>query len=118
MTPGEALDLRFYCDDLDEIVTIREYFQQLLKTLFAEGEGFSGKRPFGNSGWEYDLHTPLVIGGAMPGTIEVRDEDGEELTIADYDVTKVASGEQSVEVEIDRKFNGYDDFVDDMIDAL
>ena len=36
--------------------TIGEYFEKLLLTLWDEQEDFSGKRPFGNSGWEYDVY--------------------------------------------------------------
>lgn len=53
--------------------TIREYLHALLRTLWAEGEGFSGKRPFGNSGWDYDLYKPLVERGYVDGKL---DEDG------------------------------------------
>jgi hypothetical protein len=35
--------------------TIREYLVLILANVWFEGEGFSGKRPFGNSGWQYDL---------------------------------------------------------------
>jgi hypothetical protein len=45
-----ALELRFDSDAGDNI-TIRDYLRILLETLWEEGEGFSGKRPFGNSGW-------------------------------------------------------------------
>ena len=36
--------------------TVRDYLVALLLEVWSEGEGFSGKRPFGNSGWEYDLY--------------------------------------------------------------
>jgi hypothetical protein len=45
----------------------------MLTKLWAEGEGFSGKRPFGNSGWEYDVYRFLVASGAVAGTL---DEEG------------------------------------------
>lgn len=35
--------------------TVKDYLKALLGSLWDEGEGFSGKRPFGNSGWEYEL---------------------------------------------------------------
>lgn len=41
-----------------------------MRTLWSETEGFSGKRPFGNSGWEFDLYKPLVEAGAIKGKIE------------------------------------------------
>jgi len=40
--------------------TVKGYLKALLSTLWDEGEGFSGKRPFGNSGWEYDLTDALI----------------------------------------------------------
>ena len=35
--------------------TVKDYLKALLGALWDEGEGFSGKRPFGNSGWECEL---------------------------------------------------------------
>lgn len=40
--------------------TVKGYLKALLFTLWDEGEGFSGKRPFGNSGWECDLTDALI----------------------------------------------------------
>lgn len=51
----------------DENITFREYFQKLLITLWRDGESFSGKRPLGNSGWEYELYHPLVRAGYVEG---------------------------------------------------
>ena len=53
--------------------TIRSFLKTLLATLISEGESFSGKRPFGNSDWEYQLANALVNCGAITGTL---DEDG------------------------------------------
>lgn len=53
--------------------TVREYLKELLAKVWEHGEGFSGKRPFGNSGWERDLHKPLVVAGLVAGK---QDEDG------------------------------------------
>lgn len=50
--------------------TVKGYLQALLYALWAEGEGFSGKRPFGNSGWEYDLTEPLIEKGFAENTAE------------------------------------------------
>ena len=41
-----------------------------MTTLWEKGEGFSGKRPFGNSGWEYDIYRPLISGGFIPGKLD------------------------------------------------
>lgn len=56
---------------------LRQYFKLLLKTLFREGEGFSGKRPFGNSSWDYDLAACLISAGVLDGTYS--DENGPEF---------------------------------------
>ena len=54
---------------------VKEYLEQLLLKLWNQGESFSGKSPFGNSGWENDLIVSLVTAGAIEGTIEL-DEQG------------------------------------------
>ena len=54
--------------------TIRDYLKELLRTLIQKEEGFSGKRPFGNSGWlTEELFKALVEGGAVAGRL---DSDG------------------------------------------
>lgn len=45
--------------------TIRGYLEELLKRVWDQGESFSGKRPFGNSGWERELYDPLIEAGLM-----------------------------------------------------
>lgn len=50
--------------------TIRDYLKTLLRELWEKGESFSGKRPFGNSGWEGELETALVKAGAVPGKLD------------------------------------------------
>lgn len=64
-----------------ECTTIGGYLRDLLVTLMREGESFSGKRPFGNSSWEYDLYKPLIEAKLIAGEL---DEDGD---ILDVDVT-------------------------------
>lgn len=49
--------------------TIKGYLKALLTELWAEGEGFSGKRPFGNSGWEYDLYRALLVAEVVDGEL-------------------------------------------------
>jgi hypothetical protein len=77
-TVAAALELRFDSDAGDNL-TVRDYLRTLLETLWRQGEGFSGKRPFGNSSWEYELYEPLIAGGFIPGTL---DEDG---NVEDFD---------------------------------
>lgn len=64
-----ALEIRFSSDAGDNI-TVREYFLRLLQTLWEKGDGFSGKRPFGNSGWDYDLYAPLMREGFIAGKLD------------------------------------------------
>ena len=74
MTGPQILDLEMDPTRNDAgAESVREYFKILLTTLFEEGEGFSGKRPFGNSGWEYELYEPIIKGGALEGKF---DSDG------------------------------------------
>ena len=53
--------------------TIKGYLKSLLCEVINEQEGFSGKRPFGNSGWFGELDEALVKGGWVEGEL---DEDG------------------------------------------
>lgn len=50
--------------------TVGEYLAKLLKTLLEEEESFSGKRPFGNSGWIHEPLHALVAGGAVAGALD------------------------------------------------
>jgi hypothetical protein len=69
----EIGDLEFYSNDLDKTVSIKSYLLTLLNTLLCEKEGFCGKRPFGNSGWEYELYACMISHDLVNGQI---DEDG------------------------------------------
>lgn len=64
-----ALEVRFDSDAGNNL-TVRDYLYSLLKTLWEEEEGFSGKRPFGNSGWQFDLYLPLIKAGFISGKID------------------------------------------------
>jgi hypothetical protein len=64
-----ALELRIDSDAGDNI-TIRDYLHELLALVWAEGDGFNGKRPFGNSGWEYELYIPLIAAGYVDGVLD------------------------------------------------
>ena len=69
MTNDEILELK--CGQMDfKHISIRQHLHELMSTLWEEGEGFSGKKPFGNSGWEYDLYKPLVIHGIVKGDVD------------------------------------------------
>lgn len=67
------LDITFQSKDLNREITIKDYLKALLLTLWDKEEGFTGKRPFGNSGWTYSLYAALITSQAIPGVL---DEDG------------------------------------------
>jgi len=53
--------------------TIGDYLITLLATVWEEEEGFSGKRPFGNSGWKFEVYVALIKAKVVEGVL---DEDG------------------------------------------
>jgi hypothetical protein len=48
---------------------IKEYLQALLTTLWKDKEGFTGKRPFGNSSWHLDMAKALIQNGLKERSI-------------------------------------------------
>ncbi|MFA7250070.1 MAG: hypothetical protein WC273_10615 [Dehalococcoidia bacterium] len=58
-----------------KVKTVRDYLRKLLETVWEEGECFSGKRPFGNSGWDADVIWPLARAGFV--NLGKPDEDGD-----------------------------------------
>lgn len=71
-TGAEILAVPLPKNDADA-ATIHDYLVALLAVLWREEEGFSGKRPFGNSGWAYEVYAGLADAGLIEAT---RDEDG------------------------------------------
>ena len=67
----KVADIKFDCFDFDNPITLREWARGILLELVKKQDGFSGKRPFGNSGWVYYLGVPFVKVGLLDG-----DEDG------------------------------------------
>ena len=51
--------------------TVRGYLIALLSELWRGGDDFRAKRPFGQSGWQYDLYLPLIVAGAVYGELDV-----------------------------------------------
>jgi hypothetical protein len=78
-SPRDILSLPIDQDDV-EAATIGEYLAELLHALWAEGEGFSGKRPLGNSGWERNLYDALARAEAIECTWVGEGDDRELLT--------------------------------------
>jgi hypothetical protein len=54
--------------------TVRAYLIKLLTCVWEDGESFNGKRPFGNSGWQYEVYAALIKAGIIKGIL---DEDGD-----------------------------------------
>lgn len=71
-TPQQILDLPLPPNDASA-ATVRDYLIELLATLWREADLFSGKRPFGYSGWPYEVYPALVTAGYITGRL---DEDG------------------------------------------
>jgi hypothetical protein len=69
--------------------TIRGYLCALAAAVWNDGEGFTGKHPFGNSGWESDLYSALVKADLVEGTL---DEHGS-LMDADCDTGRALINE-------------------------
>lgn len=53
---------------------VGDYLTALLYKLWDEVEGFSGKRPLGNSSWQFDVYIALSQEGLISGL--TLDEDG------------------------------------------
>ena len=53
-----------------DAATVGEYLSKLLCKVISEVDGFSGKRPFGNSDWNYELAAPLIEAGAIGGKLD------------------------------------------------
>lgn len=71
--PPEALNLSFFSDDLNQDITVRGYLLRLLSDLWRKEDDFNSKRPFGNSGWQWEVYGALIEAGYIPGEL---DEDG------------------------------------------
>lgn len=87
-----VLDLPMKPNDADA-ETVRQYLVTLLSTLWDEGEGFSGKRPLGDSGWEWDLLNPVQEAGLIHG---VFDEEGYVLTGRDRSAEQERLGRELI----------------------
>ncbi len=67
-TPVWALDNVRFDSDAGENLTCREYLCELLALVWEQEQGFNGKRPFGNSGWQHDMLCALSEAGCIKGT--------------------------------------------------
>lgn len=69
-TQEEILNLQIEFNHTGEFVTVREWFIRLFSQLWIEGEGFNGKRPFGNSGWNFELYAVLIKNNIIAGKLD------------------------------------------------
>lgn len=98
-----ALDTKFEHSDVG-VMTFREFFKELLQRVWHEGEGFSGKRAFVNSGWEDDVYKGLAKAGLI---------EGQNLSLDDPDFDP-----EDEEEEWDYDSEAADKLIFKMIDAL
>ncbi len=78
------LDVPLRGNDADA-ETIGEYLGLLLCRVWDEEQGFSGKRPWGNSGWQYVVYVALAEAGFIEGERDVYDEGGPDEYV-DYNI--------------------------------
>lgn len=57
-TPQQVLDTPMEPNDAGA-ATVREYLYKLLRDVWHHEQGFNGKRPFGNRGWQYEVYKAL-----------------------------------------------------------
>lgn len=69
-----------------DAVTIRDYLIQLLLKVWVEQDEFSGKYPFGNSGWTGEIEIALIAAGLVDGRF---DEDGYIAEVDDAEVDRL-----------------------------
>lgn len=84
-TGHEVLDLVLPPND-SGATTVRGYLIRLLGELWEHGEGFCGKRPFGNSGWQGDFDAAFIAAGWVTGAL---DEHGSVENVDDAAVEKL-----------------------------
>lgn len=72
--------------------TIGDYLVRLAEQAWVEEEGFSGKRPFGNSGWQHEIYIALIKNEAITGDLDeygyIEDYDGQAADRIMTDVLK------------------------------
>lgn len=72
---NDLLNLKFYSEDAEEEITVRNYIKRITARLFSEGVCFNSKRPFGNSDWEEEIPIALIKNNVLNGRVTY-DEDG------------------------------------------
>lgn len=63
-------------------LSLREYLRLMLSELWQRHSDFDGKRPYGFSGWKFDVYKAMILGGFLEGTL---DADGFVQTLSKED---------------------------------
>jgi hypothetical protein len=89
LTPQQILDLDMVDNDIGA-GTIRAYLLILLSTLWREKDSFSGKHPFGNSGWEHAIYNTLVKHHVVGGSYDPENDeyDCDDTAAADHIISQ------------------------------
>jgi hypothetical protein len=80
-----VLDLPLPPDNDAGAATVRDYLLKLLSELWRHETGFDAKKPFGNSGWQFDVYVPLIQAGLTKGTVDADGEVGDDFDYRETD---------------------------------
>lgn len=85
ITIDNVLDELVQVNDFGPYMTVRKYFAKIALAVVEDGEGFSGKRPFGNSGWlQSDVCYPIAERHYPESEVDERVDEIERLVIAAF----------------------------------
>ena len=54
----------------DETLPLKDFLYGLNELLLEDPDSFSGKRPYGNSGWKFEIYKTFIKAGLVPGKID------------------------------------------------
>jgi hypothetical protein len=91
------LDEKLFYNDPSDSTTVGGYLCEIFLTLLQEQEGFSCKRPLGDSDWMFPIYAALVRGGWIEGSFDQDDF----LETAD-----TVAGDLLIQSEIELLFEG------------
>jgi hypothetical protein len=81
---SDILDTPMVDNDADA-ETLGEFLGLILMRVWQQQDGFSGKRPFGNSGWTWYVYESLAAAGEI-NAVERIEFEGTEDEFVDYDI--------------------------------
>lgn len=70
MTREEILELPVMRHDLGSEISMRYFFERLFCDLWKKEANFDSKRPWGNSGWKWDIYVTLIKHNVIPGKLD------------------------------------------------